>query len=143
MDYSKSFAVSAAGMASERTRVEVASLNLANANTTVSATQGYRALRSVVHAVPLARGEPFADLVGPDLLAPQARVEVSPQPARRVLDQGHPLADADGFVSYPAVDTPTEMVGLMGALRAYEANVAAMNAARTISLKALEIGGAS
>ena len=48
-----------------------------------------------------------------------------------------------GLRQLPGVDTATEMVTLMSATRAYEANVAAMNAARTLALKALEIGGAS
>jgi flagellar basal-body rod protein FlgC len=58
-----------------------------------------------------------------------------------VHEPGHPLADARGFVSYPGVDAAAEMVSLMGASRAYEANVAAMNTARVLALKALDIGG--
>jgi flagellar basal-body rod protein FlgC len=60
-----------------------------------------------------------------------------------VHEPGHPLADEKGFVSYPGVDPAMEMVTLLDATRAYEANVAAMNMARAMSLKALEIGGNS
>ena len=57
------------------------------------------------------------------------------------LDEpGHPFANGRGFVAYPGVDTATEMVSLMTAMRAYEANVSALNAARTLALRALDIG---
>ncbi|MNY51400.1 Flagellar basal-body rod protein FlgC [compost metagenome] len=50
------------------------------------------------------------------------------------------MADARGYVTYAGVDMATEMVSLMSATRAYEANVAAMNTSRTLALRALEIG---
>jgi flagellar basal-body rod protein FlgC len=143
MDYLQSFAISAAGMNAERTRVEVAALNLANANTVAEAGAGYRPLRAVVQAAAVGGlPEPgFGTLVGAGLAGPDVRVEAVDRAPRRMLEPGHPLADGDGFVAYPAVDPTTEMVGMMAATRAYEANVAAMNAARSIALKALEIGG--
>lgn len=139
MDYQQSFAISAAGMALERTRVEVASLNLANANTVQAAGQpGFRPMR-VIGAAP----STFAALVEegngtPPL--PTVIVEPSGQSARMVHEPGHPMADARGFVAYPGVDPATEMVTLMSAARAYEANVAALNTARALALKTLEIG---
>ncbi len=140
MDYLRSFAISAAGMSVERARVEVASLNLANANTIVHGGQGYQPLRALVlpatHGAYSAR---FGELMGADA-SPQVRIEPTARAPRQVLEPGHPMADAAGFVSYPGVDTTTEMVSLMTALRAYEANVVAMNAARTVAVKALEIG---
>jgi len=69
-------------------------------------------------------------------------VEPTDLPPRMVYEPGHPLANEKGFVAYTGVDSATEMVTLMSAMRSYEANVAAMNAARTMALKALEIGGA-
>ena len=59
---------------------------------------------------------------------------------RLVQEPGHPLANEQGLVAYPAVDAATEMVSLMSATRAYEANVAALNTARTLALKTLDIG---
>jgi flagellar basal-body rod protein FlgC len=53
----------------------------------------------------------------------------------------HPYADSHGYVRYAGVDTAAEMVTMMSAIRAYEANVAAMNTTRQMVLKALEIGG--
>lgn len=141
MDYLQSFAISAAGMAAERTRVEVAALNLANANSVGDAAGTYRPLRAIVHPGALATNEPaFSSLVGRGLGGPEVTVEEIDRAPRRVLEPGHPQADAAGFVSYPAIDTATEMVSMMSATRAYEANVAAMNAARTVALKALDIG---
>lgn len=138
MDYSRSFAVSAAGMAVERTRVEVASLNLAAAHTVQDANgNGFEPLRVLVRA-----GE-FAGLVAgglQDLPLPAMTVEPSGARRRLVQEPGHPLADEKGFVAYPGVDAATEMVTLMSAMRSYEANVAALNTARTLALKTLDIG---
>jgi flagellar basal-body rod protein FlgC len=148
MNYNTTFAISAAGMDVERTRVEVAALNLANASTTHAANEtGYVPMRVVARS-----GGPgalsFASLVeaGTEAatlaqMVPSISVEPSGRAPRQVHEPGHPLADEHGFVTYPGVDPATEMVSLMSATRAYEANVAAMNTARTLALKALEIGG--
>lgn len=143
MDHSATFAISAAGMALERTRVEVAALNLANAHTTQAAGQpGYSPLRVVAQA---AGPGAFAALMQSEAtladLKPAFEVERANVAPRRVHEPGHPSADAQGYVSYPGVDPAAEMVGLMSATRAYEANVAAMTTARTMALKALDIGG--
>ena len=141
MDYLKSFAVSAAGMAVERTRVEAAAMNLANANTVQDpAVAGFRPLRVVARAGQVA---PFASLVESGLgstALPAASVEPMDVAPRLVQEPGHPLANEQGFVAYPAVDTATEMVSMMSATRAYEANVAALNTARSLALKTLDIG---
>ena len=60
-------------------------------------------------------------------------------PLRAVHDPGHPQADANGYVMLPNVNPVTEMVDMMTATRAYEANVTAMNAAKNMALKALDI----
>jgi flagellar basal-body rod protein FlgC len=141
MDYLQSFAVSAAGMAVERARVEVAAMNLANANTvTAPDVRPYQPLRVLARA-----GASFADLVGERQAAaalPAVSIEPASTPPRLVYEPGHPLADARGFVAHAGVDPATEMVTLMSALRSYEANVAAMNMARVLALKTLDIGRA-
>jgi flagellar basal-body rod protein FlgC len=145
MNYQHSFAISAAGMDVERMRVEVASLNLANAHTVAAReSDGYKPLQVVARAMPgsaAAAGGLFTSLVDSALAGPVATVETSLRAPRRVLEPGHPQADAQGFVNYPGVDPVTEMMTLLSATRAYEANVVAMNSARTMTLKALEIGG--
>jgi flagellar basal-body rod protein FlgC len=143
MDYRNVFAISAAGMDLERQRVDVATLNLANANTVQApGAAPYQPLRVV------ARPAAFADFLDEGVGAgagapPEVSVESALVQPRLVHEPGHPLADARGFVSYAGVDAATEMVTLMGAMRAYEANVAAMNTARALALKSLEIGRAS
>lgn len=146
MDYTQSFAISAVGMSIERARVEVAALNLANADTVQGTAGGsYRPLRVVADA------SAFSSLVSQGLgssdTATQAAPVVSIVPThtepRRVYEPGHPLADEKGFVTYAGVDPATEMVSLMSATRAYEANVAAMNTSRSLALRALDIGGAN
>lgn len=139
MDYLASFAISAAGMTVERTRVEVASLNLANAHTVQApGGQPFEPLRVVAGV-----SGNFAALVDHGLRGaplPVAAVESSGAAPRLVHEPAHPLANASGFVAYPGVDPATEMVTLMSATRAYEANVAALNTGRALILKALEIG---
>jgi flagellar basal-body rod protein FlgC len=156
MDYSRSFAISAAGMSVERMRVDVAALNLANANTVQTADgASYQPLRVVARVLGAAPGT-GASLVSfgayvdqgledeglAGIILPQAGIEPAGVAPRMVYEPGHPFANERGFVAYPAVDTASEMVTLMSALRAYEANLAAMNVARTLAFKALEIGGA-
>lgn len=140
MDYLRSFAISAAGMDFERTRVEVASRNLANANIVQDPTgMGYQPLRAVAQSVSAVK---FGRLVdnGMGTALPAVTIEPTGAAPRLAQDPGHPLANAQGFVAYPGVDTAGEMLTMMSATRAYEANVAAMNTARTLALKTLEIG---
>jgi len=147
MDYHQAFAISAAGMTVERMRVDVSALNLANANTLAPADgSGYQPMRVWMHtvAVPgsVSRGD-FAAAIENGLGLPQADMVATGAAPRVVHEPGNPFADARGNVSYPAVDTATEMVGMMQAMRSYEANVAAMNMAKTLALRALNIGDAS
>jgi len=58
---------------------------------------------------------------------------------RRVYDPGNPAADAQGYVTMPNVDSVTEMVDLIGSSRAYEANVTAMQTAKTMFARTLDI----
>ena len=151
MDYLEAFAISAAGMAVERTRVDVAALNLANANTVQTpGGRSYEPSRVIARSISAAgsSARSFAeqlDLAHDEgglsgLVLPEASIEPSLVTPRMVYEPGHPFANDRGFVAYPGVDSATEMVTLMTALRSYEANVAALNAARTLALRALEIG---
>jgi len=140
MDYNAAFQISASGMAVEKLRLDVTTANLANMNNAAaSVAQAYRPLRVISQAAPVGFGEQFGQLYGAgvEVLAVDAEA-VAP---RMVYEPGHPYADAKGMVAYPAVNHTAEMVNLNTALRAYEANVAAMNAARTMAARALDIGG--
>lgn len=141
MSYQQAFSVSAAGMDVERLRVEVATLNLANAHT-VAGPDGrlYQPLRVMSASSPQ---ELFSSVMAVQLRGPTAWVESTGTAPRQVLDPGHPMADAKGFVAQPDVDPATEMMTMLSAMRSYEANIAAMNTTRTMALKSIEIGGAN
>jgi flagellar basal-body rod protein FlgC len=68
-----------------------------------------------------------------------AVVEDERPPAEK-YDPGHPDADENGYVAMPNVNVIEEMVNLMTATRSYEANIAAVRAAKSMAQKALEIG---
>ena len=133
------FAISAIGMDVSRLRTDVAAMNLANAHVAVGpAGDGYRPLQVVARPVASAA---FAAQFEQGLQAPAVTVEPTRAAPRLVAEPGHPMADDKGFVRYPAIDHTREMFTMMEAMRAYEANVAAMNMSRAMALKALEIGG--
>ena len=138
MDYRQAFAISATGMDIERLRLEVTALNLANTHSVAEAgAKPYQPMRVMARSS-------FGALMADGALArPHITLEPTGAAQRLVSEPGHPLADARGMVAYPGIDTANEMLTMMSALRAYEANVAALNGARTMAQKALEIGGAS
>lgn len=139
--------ISASGMAAERLRMDVIAENLANAQTTRAPDGGpYR--RKAVVLEEARGGGGFAGQLAGALGAPAGAapagveaVAIVPDatPPRRVHDPGHPDADADGYVLMPNVDSVTEMVDLIGASRAYEANLTAMQTSKSIFTKTLEL----
>jgi flagellar basal-body rod protein FlgC len=141
MDATTAFAISASGLRAQRLRMDVIAANLANAQSTRSPEGGpYRRRDVVLEALP--EGERFDDLLG---VASGAAVRVSrvvtdQRPPRVVFDPGHPDADARGYVALPNVNVVSEMVDMMAASRAYEANVAAVNATKRVLEAALSIG---
>lgn len=137
MDYNQIFAISTAGLNAEKTRLDVAALNLANAHTTAGADgQTYQPRRVVITPVQAS----FASLVDHAVL-PQASVVPTGTEPQSVLDPQHPYANAQGYVQYPGVDTASEMIGVMDAMHAYQGDLAMLSAAHTMALKALDIGG--
>lgn len=139
MDYRASFAISATGMAIEKTRLDIAALNLANLHSSVApGGQNYRPLSVVAHPSSV----DFSELMRLGE-TPARSFSIAPLNTRERLvhEPGHPHADAQGFVRYPGVDQATEMVNALTAVRAYEANVAAVGFARTMASRALDIGG--
>jgi flagellar basal-body rod protein FlgC len=142
MDYFSAFAISSSGMTVEKMRLDVTALNLANVNSTrAGAGTLYQPLTVISQAKPGAFAAAMAGARDVQLGAQVAEVRATLAPPRLVYEPGHPDADNKGFVAYPAINTVNEMVTMMSATRAYEANVAAMNAAKVMALKALEIGG--
>ncbi len=136
MDTYRAIAISAAGMAAQKARVEAATLNLANMYTSAApGAAGYRPVKAVIHAVPA-----FAQALGAPLALARATLVEQGAATRSAYEPGHPHADAAGMVAYPAVDSTEEMMTVMTALRAYEANLAALQVTKTLAAKALDIG---
>ena len=142
MDYFSAFAISGSGMSVEKLRLDVTALNLANANSTRAGTGAlYQPLTVISSAKAGGFAAAIASAGNAALGAQVTEVRAQPVPPRLVYEPSHPDADAKGFVAYPGINTVHEMVTLISATRAYEANVAALNAAKVMALKALEIGG--
>ena len=134
--------VAGSGLAAERLRMDVTAGNLANAQTTQGANgQPYRRREVVLQE---ADGQSFGSILASASASPANGVQVAgvvedPAPPRRVYDPGHPDADAQGYVTLPNVNPVTEMVDLIGASRSYEANVTAMQTAKSLFSKTLEL----
>ena len=121
---------SRAGLAYERLRMEAASKNIAAANMPLAPNA------SPVRSEVLNKSQSFGQYVAGNLVqATQTNAAT-----RAVHDPGHPMADAEGMVHYPATDLVQEMTTLMTASRGYEANVRAFNLLRGMTMKAIEIG---
>lgn len=128
--------ISRTGLEVEWRRLEIIAENLANANTTRTANgEPYRAMRLL--SGPKAD---FASYLSSAAGVTIYGVEPMDLPARSVHEPGHPDADTNGFVTYPGVDHAAEMALMVKTARTYEANIVAMNAARQMYLKALELG---
>jgi flagellar basal-body rod protein FlgC len=141
-----SLAISGSGLSAERLRMDVTAENLANAQTTRGAGGGPYRRKAVVlqEATGNGFGSALAGAVGSQNGQPGGGVQVGgivqdPSPPRRVYDPGHPDADGQGYVTLPNVDPVTEMVDLISASRAYEANVTAMQTAKAMFSKTLEL----
>lgn len=133
MNLFSSLEISGSGLAAERLRMDVISDNIANADTTRTPEGGpYR--RKVVFFVP--RFDPQGRSGGVRVGA----IGRDMAPFKLRYDPGHPDADAQGYVRMPNVDVVREMVDLITASRAYEANVTAVNAAKAMFMRALDIG---
>jgi len=131
---------SATALGAERTRIETAVSNMANAESTRGANgQPYRR-RDVVLAAD--HTPSFESTFGPAAAAgvKVAAVVEDQAPFRKRYEPSHPDADADGFVQLPNVDPQNEMVDLIGASRAYQANLTAISLIRDLVARSLELG---
>jgi len=139
MDFLTALRISGAGLGVERTRVNLATSNLANAETTRTAAGGpYQRLDPVIQAVPFPTelGEAGSN---PPMQAEISAIVADPTPGRRVYSPGHPDADPEGFVMFPNVNPVHEVVNLMSASRSYEANATAIETLKTMAQRGLDI----
>lgn len=133
----------ASGLTAERLRMDVISNNIANANTTRTAEGGpYQ--RQMVVFQPRDGQTAFSQVLSQQMSAGNGvrvvGITRDNSPARTVFDPHHPDANKEGYVEMPNITIVSEMVDMITATRAYEANVTAVNAAKSMAMKALEIG---
>jgi flagellar basal-body rod protein FlgC len=131
------FDASGSALSAERLRMDVTAENLANAQSTRGANGSgpYKRKEVVLEQA----GSSFADSLQAARGVRVAGIVEDPSPPRRVYDPGHPDADAQGYVTLPNVNTVTEMTDLIGASRAYEANVTAMQTAKSMFARTLDL----
>jgi flagellar basal-body rod protein FlgC len=131
---------SASALSAERTRIEVAVSNMANAESTRGANgQPYRRRDVVLTSEPVDSFDTTLGRAGAVGVKVASIVEDS-SPFKRRYDPAHPDADAGGFVAVPNVDVPEQMVDMMTASRAYQANLAAIGLIRDMIHRAMELG---
>jgi flagellar basal-body rod protein FlgC len=121
--------------------MDVTAENLANAQSTRTANgQGpYRRKEVVLQEAGSGTQASFAESLQAARGVRVAGIVEDPTPPRRVYDPGHPDADAQGYVTMPNVNTVTEMTDLIGASRAYEANVTAMQTTKAMFARTLDL----
>lgn len=146
MSVMNGMSISASGMTAQRLRMDIISQNIANVNTTRDENGDTYKRQMVVFA------EKNVHTFDNVLKTAQGGTTVSngvkvtqiiaddKTPMKMVYDPSHPDANEDGYVSYPNVNTVTEMTDLIDASRSYEANVTAFNATKNMALKSLELG---
>jgi flagellar basal-body rod protein FlgC len=122
--------ISGTGLTAQRLRMDVTAENLANAQST-----NYRRKEVVLQQASFGDALDAASTRGVEV----AGVVQDASAGRRVYDPGNPAADVQGYVTMPNVDSVTEMVDLIGSSRAYEANVTAMQTAKTMFARTLDI----
>jgi len=144
-DFFSGLRISGSGMAAQRMRLNTISSNVANINTTQTPEGGpYRRKDVVFEAMPDVKN--FGDIVsstGPGANFQRVQVTDIISDRRAPLlkyEPDHTDANSEGYVAYPNINMMEEMTNMIQASRAYEANVAAMQATKDIALSSLEIG---
>ena len=152
MSIMTSLNISASGMTAQRTRMDIIAQNVANVNTTRDENGEPYRRQTVVFEERAVNNRNFESY----LTAQKTGLSFNPQigsgvkissvvedhvtAMKKVYEPGNPDADEDGYVTYPNVNTVTEMTNLIDASRSYEANVTAFNATKNMALKGLELG---
>ncbi|MBF0300206.1 MAG: flagellar basal body rod protein FlgC [Oligoflexia bacterium] len=143
MDFLTSMKVSASGLAANRKRLAAISSNIANAQTTRTVEGGPYRKKEVVFGAEPSR-ESFSDILegkmNEDIQEVHATEVVSSnKPPILKYEPGNPDANEQGYVAYPDINVMTEMADMIATSRNYEANITALNTAKSMALKALEI----
>lgn len=143
MDLFSVLDMSGRALTAQRQRAEVVTANMANAETTRTPEGGPYVRKHVLFqtdAAPTAFGASLNAAVERNARGVHVQAVVADTtPAVRRFDPGHPDADANGYVSFPAINPVEEMVDLMGAVRSYQINTAAVQATKSMIQQSLEI----
>ena len=132
--------ISASGLQAERVRMEVIAQNIASVETDLEGATPYRRKEVVVVAQPWAgRVSAGSRRQAVDGGVRVLRIQEDQNPAQLVYRPGDPAANAQGYVQLPSVNLPMEMVDMVAATRAYEANAAAFKAGRDMGKRTLDI----
>ena len=143
-----SFNINASGLTAQRYRMDIISQNLANANTTRT-EDGTPYVRKVVTFSEKDSQTPFSKVLNSatDRYSGNGVKVSSVQydtwtPMNSVYEPSNPDADANGYVTYPNVNTVTEMTNLIDASNSYQANATAFTASKAMATKGLQMGQA-
>ncbi|MDO5294003.1 MAG: flagellar basal body rod protein FlgC [bacterium] len=145
MSVFSSLNISATGMTAQRLRTDVISQNIANVNSTRTSDGTPYVRKTVVFQEKTTTGfstalnNALSNNVGAGVKVSMIANDTSTE-MKKVYDPSNPDADDEGYVTYPNVDTVTEMTNMIDASRSYEANVTAFNATKSMALKGLEVG---
>ena len=134
----RTLSISGSGLTAERLRMDLIADNLANVNTTRTEDGGAFRRKMAVFEPRRVSGAKPGQQATQGVRVQQ--IVTQPGPGKMVYDPDHPHANAEGYVEYPNINVVSEMVDMISATRAYEANVTAINAAKAMATKALEIG---
>jgi len=150
MSFWSNMRIGSSALAAQRLRLDVIANNIANAETTRTAEGGAYKRADVVFQAQGTNNNlpPFIQTLHSQLQNIQeaeggvevTRIVEDETPGQRVYDPAHPDADEEGYVLYPNVNIVVEMTNMLSATRSYEANLAVVDAAKRMAVKALEIG---
>ena len=151
MPFLSSLDISASGLSAQRLRMDTIANNMANAESTRNSagTGPYRRQVVVFEArspQPISKfkgimQEKITSQVGNGVRVKEIReLTDAESPYRRVYEPSHPDADEQGYVNYPNVNIVEEMINMISATRAYEANAKVIEATKSMAARALEIG---
>lgn len=143
MSLASIFDIAGSGMSAQMIRLNVAASNITNAETMASSPQETFKARSAVFQTVMDENMDFDNVAGGD--APGQGVKVSEivesdKDVRKEYRPNHPLADENGFVYLPNVNTMEEMTNIITASRDYQRNIQVMTTARNMIQKTLQMG---
>ena len=150
MSFWTALRIGSSGMSAQRLRMDIISNNIANAETTRTAEGGPYKRQDVIF-MPKAQSTFLPEFIrarqAQDIEAISeergmkvAEVTTDDSEGLKVYDPSHPDADKDGFVTYPNVNMVVEMTNMLSATRSYEANLAVINFAKQMAIRAVDIG---